>query len=99
MAQDVLADLFFVSQEIGEWFIEFVHETAAGIIKAMYELLTDENDPSNLTVTPVFDDAILPSLAFGVTLIIGHLGGIGAYFQGPKGLKNSDDSEDTPELR
>lgn len=54
--------LVLVGQKNGEWFVELARETAAGIDEATFEILTDGSDPSNLTVTSAFDDAVLSFL-------------------------------------
>lgn len=54
--------LVLVGQENGKWFVELGSETAAGIDGATFEVLAEGSDPSNLTVTPVFDDAVLTFL-------------------------------------
>ncbi|OYR45842.1 alpha/beta fold hydrolase [Halorubrum sp. Ea8] len=54
--------LVLVGQENGKWFVELARETAAGIDGATFEVLAEGSDPSNLTVTPAFDDAVLTFL-------------------------------------
>ena len=54
--------LVLVGLENGKWFVDLARETAAGIDGATFEALTGGSDPSNLTVTPAFDDAVLTFL-------------------------------------
>lgn len=54
--------LVLVGQENGKWFVELGSETAAGIDGARFEVLAEGSDPSNLTFTPAFDDAVLTFL-------------------------------------
>ncbi len=54
--------LVLVGQENGKWFVDLARETATGIDGATFKVLTDGSDPSNLTVTPAFDDAVLTFL-------------------------------------
>jgi pimeloyl-ACP methyl ester carboxylesterase len=54
--------LMLVGEENGKWFVELARETAAGIDEATFEILSDGSDPSNLTVTSAFDDAVLTFL-------------------------------------
>lgn len=54
--------LVLVGRENGEWFVQLARETAAGIDGATFEILADGSDPSNLTVTAAFDDAVLTFL-------------------------------------
>lgn len=51
--------LVVVGEENGEWFVDLARETAAGIEGATFQILAGGSDPSNLTVTRSFDDAVL----------------------------------------
>lgn len=54
--------LVVVGEENGEWFLELARETATGIDGATFQVLAGGSDPSNLTVTRPFDDAVLAFL-------------------------------------
>jgi pimeloyl-ACP methyl ester carboxylesterase len=55
--------LVVVGDDNPGWFIELARETADGIPDARFERLPGGSDPSNLTATAAFDDAILGFLA------------------------------------
>jgi pimeloyl-ACP methyl ester carboxylesterase len=55
--------LVVVGDDNPGWFIELARETADGIPDARFERLPGGSDPSNLTATDAFDDAVLAFLA------------------------------------
>ncbi|HKL29202.1 MAG TPA: alpha/beta hydrolase [Natrialbaceae archaeon] len=55
--------LVVVGDDNPGWFVELARETAEGIPDARFEELPGGSDPSNLTATDAFDDAVLAFLA------------------------------------
>lgn len=54
--------LVLVGENNGTWFVNLSRRTADGISEAVFTVLPDGVDPSNLSVTEAFDDAVLEFL-------------------------------------